>query len=89
MIKLLERNLKLTEENNKILRKMHRAALWKNFFSVLYWVFIVGTALGAYYFLQPYVGTLQGMLGSLKGNVETVKTINGAIQTIGSTLPQK
>lgn len=42
-------------DNNRILRKLLAHQRYLTLISVLKWVLIVGTALGAYYFLQPYI----------------------------------
>jgi predicted MFS family arabinose efflux permease len=51
---------RLVEENNKILRKMRRAALWGRLTHILYWAVIVGASIGTFYYIQPYVEQLQG-----------------------------
>ncbi len=66
---ILDRTLALSEENNKILRKMQRSLRWGRFFNALYWVFIIGTAVGAYYYVQPYLDPLWAILGGFKGKV--------------------
>ena len=74
---LLIQTSRLVEENNKILRKMHRAALWGRIFHFLYWVAIIGLSVGAYYFIQPYVDQLQQTYGSIKQDVSNVRnTVN-------------
>ena len=60
---LLEKELEIAQENNKILKKIQRGMRLANFFSILYWLFILGTAVGAYYFLQPFVESFGGILG--------------------------
>jgi hypothetical protein len=63
---LLERTLKLSEENNLILRKMQRAARWAllwGFVKVL--IVIVPLVLG-YIFLQPFFGDLSENYGMVK-----------------------
>lgn len=56
--KLLERVVELAEENNKILRGLRRAARWGQFFTFIKWLIIIGSAFGAYYYLQPYLDQL-------------------------------
>ncbi|HVS79406.1 MAG TPA: hypothetical protein VHF05_00320 [Candidatus Paceibacterota bacterium] len=55
---LLERILDLTEENNKILRKIERANRWSLIFRIIYWLFVIGAAVGIYYYIQPYQESL-------------------------------
>jgi len=53
MKQLLEANLKVSKENNKMLHKMRGAQKRANIFKFLYWLIIIGIAVGAFYFLQP------------------------------------
>ncbi len=64
---LLIQTHRMVEENNALLRKMHRSALVGRIFSILYWVIIIGLSVGAFYFIQPYVNQIQGLYGGLKG----------------------
>ncbi len=52
---LLRENLKLNAENNKILKKIHNHIRWGRAMKALYWVIVIGSALGVYYFLQPLI----------------------------------
>ena len=57
---LLKRTVRLTEENNDILRSMQRSMRIGRIMSILYWVFIIGSAVGAYYLIQPYLEAIVG-----------------------------
>lgn len=50
----------LVKDNNELLRKMHRAAIFKRIMMLLYLAIIIGGMIVAYYFIQPY---LEGALG--------------------------
>jgi len=52
---LLQKNLETSQESLKILKKINRGRIVGNFFSFVKWVIIIGTAFGAYYYLQPYI----------------------------------
>ncbi len=56
--KLLDQTLELEEDNNKMLRSMLRSMRIQRIMSILYWVFIIGSAVGAYYVIQPYLTQL-------------------------------
>jgi predicted negative regulator of RcsB-dependent stress response len=56
--------LELTRENNRILKSLRRIHRWNVFFRVVYWIIIVGIAVGAFYFLQPYVDQFKSISGS-------------------------
>jgi hypothetical protein len=64
---LLERTYKLGVENNEILRKMRRANRFALAFRAAYWVIVIGLAIGALYFLQPYVDAVMGTYQDLFG----------------------
>ena len=64
---LLEQTAKLTEENNRILKNMQRSARFGRIVRVLYWVILIAVALGAYYFIEPYLETLLKFYGNLQG----------------------
>jgi len=66
---LLERSVELGEENNKMLHSMRRSMRLARIMSILYWVVIVGSAVGAYYLIQPYIDMITGVYG---GAVDTV-----------------
>ena len=76
---LLIQTHRLTEENNHLLRKMHRAALWGRVFHFIYWVVIIGLSLGAYYFIQPYIDQLTQVYGGIKSDVGTVQNTVGQV----------
>ena len=78
---------KLVKENNEILRGMRHSMRVGRFFSILYWVFFVGIAFGAYYFVQPFVepfvSVFQTIISSI-GNLE--QGIDGVPRDIPSVL---
>ncbi len=73
---LLKKTLALEEENNGILRSIQRSMRLARFMSILYWVFIIGSAVGAYYLIQPYIdgitGAYTGTKDSFSSNLNTV-----------------
>ena len=81
---LLIQTHRMVEENNKLLRKMHRSALWGHIFRFLYWAIIIGLSVGAYYFVQPYIEQLQSVYGGIKQDVGTVHSAVGQLNNIGS-----
>jgi len=66
--KLLEETFKLAQKNNDILNSIRRSIRWSSIARAVYWVFIIGSAIGAYYFIQPYFDRLV----ELYGNADTV-----------------
>jgi len=71
---LLEETAELAKENNQMLRSMRRSMRWSQIMNTVYWLFIIGTAIGAFYFLQPYIAQLESAYNSASG---VLKTLNG------------
>ena len=71
--KLLEEAHELAKENNEMLHSMRRSMRFARFMSILYWVFIIGSAVGAYYLIQPYVDQLQEAYGGAKSTYDNIK----------------
>lgn len=69
--------VELTEENNKLLRKLYRGTLWHRWVTAIYWIIIIGFSLGAFYFVQPYLDTLGVTYNTLKQKVEEVQGVGG------------
>jgi len=84
---LLRDILEKTEENNKLLKKIHRANMWGRAFRIFYWLIIIGVTLGAYYFIQPYIESLLGAYQSLISGVETIQGSAESLQNVGSQIP--
>lgn len=59
---MLERLLKISEHNNRILRVMRREVLWSRFFKVFYLIAIIAISYAIYYYLQPYLGNLDSAM---------------------------
>ena len=83
---LLIQTHRMTEENNKLLRKMHRAALWGRIFHFLYWSIIIGLSIGAYYFIQPYVDQVKGVYTGVQSDVSNVKSMANQLGDFGKLI---
>jgi len=62
--KLLTDTLALARENNDLLHDIRRSLRLQRIARIIYWVFIIGSAAGAYYFIQPYVDQVMGVYKS-------------------------
>ncbi len=71
----LDKIVALCESNNKILKGMQRAARAGRFFTIIYWTLIVGSAIGAYYYLQPYLDQAMKLYGDINSGVSKVKSL--------------
>ncbi|MCC2630702.1 MAG: hypothetical protein K0S38_511 [Candidatus Paceibacter sp.] len=63
--KLLERVLEVSEQNNKMLRAMRRDAVISRVMQILYWVFMIGIAVGVYFLISPYLGDAKETINTL------------------------
>ncbi len=66
---LLKRSIALSEENNDILRGIQRSMRIARFMTLVYWLFIIGSAVGAYYVIQPYLKQLTDIYTLGQGNI--------------------
>ena len=64
---------RMTEENNNILRTMRRTQYVSNIFRILYWIMIIASLGGAYYFIKPIIA---GFSENEGGIADTLKQIN-------------
>lgn len=67
----LNRILELTEENNEILKRMRRSQKIQNIFRTIYWIILIGAALGAYYFLQPAISGVMTDYKTIKSGLDS------------------
>ena len=76
---LVDENIKLARENNKMLKKMRSSMRWASFFRLLYWIVIIGSAVGAYYYLQPFID-------GIRDNAEGIFSVFENVQNATSFL---
>ncbi len=67
--------LDLTRENNKILRAMRSAQRRGSFFQLVYWMIILGSMFGVYYYFQP---TIQKYMKTMKTSVDFFQKFESA-----------
>jgi uncharacterized membrane protein len=63
--KLLEETHEMVLENTKVLNGLQRANRFSLAFRFVYWTIIIGSSIGAYYLIQPYIETLKDAYSSL------------------------
>lgn len=56
--KLIAENYSLNKENNEMLKKMVFYQKLNQIYRVVYWSIIILSAIGAFYFLKPLLGSL-------------------------------
>lgn len=65
---LLERTLKITEDNNAMLHSIRRSSRISNIMRIIYWGVIILLSFGAYYFIQPYANMMLGLFNQGSNN---------------------
>lgn len=70
---MLQKSLSLAEDNNKILHSMKRSQVVGHILNSIYWLLIIGSAIGAFYFLQPYLDQAKSLYNSASA---TLKSFN-------------
>ena len=60
---LLEENLRMSRENNKLLLKVYGIQRWAQITRVIYWFLIIGISIGAFYFIEPFLSSLGSAYG--------------------------
>jgi len=73
--KLLEEALSLAKENNKMLHSLRRSMVFSRIIGVFYWALILGSAVGAYFYVQPYVDQVIGVYGGAKSNLDSLNSV--------------
>lgn len=63
--RMLVETYQLAQENAEALRGIRKANRLSVIFRVLYWVFIIGASLGAFYLIQPYIDAMKDAYSSL------------------------
>lgn len=65
--KMLQELLSLTEENNKMLKKVRGVQKREAFFGALKFIIIVGIGFGVFYYIEPYVNQIIDIFGTVSG----------------------
>jgi hypothetical protein len=73
--KLLQNTFNLAEENNRMLRKVRGVQKRQAVFSVLKWIVIIGVAVGAFYFLQPYIDNVLKFIQDSSASLNQLKNL--------------
>ncbi len=65
---ILNKTLELSQENNKMLHSIRRQMVIGRTIRIVYWVLIIGAAIGLYYYIDPYINQAIGVYGNIKGD---------------------
>ena len=70
---LLERTLKLSEDNNKLLQKILRRARWATAWGIIKIVLLIVPIIAGYLFLEPYLDEAKENYSGIKETLELIK----------------
>ncbi|MEM8895783.1 MAG: hypothetical protein AAGC88_14465 [Bacteroidota bacterium] len=86
---ILQENQKLLAENNRLLKKIHRNAMWTFWVRIVWFVFIIGLPFVLYfYIIEPYFAALGSSFEVFQAGLQEIpgwKQFYGTIQ--GETIP--
>ncbi len=68
---MLKKTLELSQENNKMLHSIRRSMVWGRVMRIVYWVIIIGAAVGIYYYIEPYIDGAVDAYGNFKGDLKS------------------
>jgi uncharacterized membrane protein len=72
---MIKKTLELAQENNNILHSIKRGMFWGRVMRVIYWIVIIGAAIGVYYYIAPYIDSAVGAYGNVKGDLKSFGTM--------------
>ena len=73
---LLEKNLEISEETLRILKKMRRGRMIGGILVFFKWVIIIGLSAGAYYYAEPYIKNIIGGLDKTMSQINELQNGN-------------
>lgn len=88
---LLRKNLEVSEESLKILKKMNRARVVGGVLRVFKWIIIIGISLGSYYYIEPYLKGLLNVYNNINagaGHAGASNIVPGFIEKLKNLLPE-
>lgn len=82
---LLNKALRLSEENNRLLRNMRRSARLSSFLRLVYWCFIIIVAFYAYInIIEPIIKPMISGYNEIQKNLKTISNATSKIPEIPS-----
>lgn len=72
---MLKKTLELSQENNKMLHTIRRGMFWGRIMRVVYWIVIIGAAIGVYYYIEPYLNGAIDAYGNVKGDLQSFRDL--------------
>ena len=79
---LLIKTAKLVEENNKILRGIRRKNRFSSIIHIIYWALIIGSIVGSYYMIEPYIAPLKQIINTAQSNLGNIQNVINKIPNL-------
>jgi fructoselysine-6-P-deglycase FrlB-like protein len=81
--KTLSELMALTKENNEYLRKIDRRQRYNMYWKTFVFIIAVGSALGLYYVVQPYVDQIGEIYGQMEQSFVQFGSLGNSLKGIG------
>lgn len=78
----VDRLIEIEEENSEAIKKMQKYQKIQNIFRIIYWLVLIGIALGAFYYFQPFVNSVFSDYESIKNSITSFNSKNPADPTM-------
>jgi hypothetical protein len=69
---MLKKALELAQENNEMLHGIRRNMFWGRVARTVYWIVIIGAAVGIYYYITPYIDSAVNAYGNVKIDLKSL-----------------
>ncbi len=83
---LIKRNTELVEENNKLLKKIHRHGVWAFWIRIVWYGLLIGLPFALYFYvLEPYftaVGSNYEVFKAGIGEIPGLKGLDGLLEQL-------
>jgi hypothetical protein len=79
--KLLAESYAIVRENNTLLKKIDRRQRWSSYWRIFMMLLAVASALGVYYYLQPYLDQAINFYNEVEKNVVQFGTVPSQIKS--------
>ena len=83
---LLEKTIKISEDNSRVLKYLQRAERIKRVTSIFKWVVIILLTVGSYYALAPYLDQFLQLYSTVNSNVGRFDALGQQLPNIGKIL---
>lgn len=79
--RLVQKNIAIAEDTNRLVRKMRRGALWGRVFQIVWWLlFLAVSGAAYYYYLQPYVQKVENFYTQVQTSGKQAQGFEGQVQ---------